>query len=214
MKSSLTLNQLETLQEVLEKQSEDLVFHAKSLGMLLKPRNPNLMAIVVNPKELDIKFKNQWKTHQEEYSNYFQKVMSNFEVTREYFQKYCPKDEFVQKLLDMESEISKFRIEEVYPQYPDMQEIESVVIRNDFIFEEKRERLFQTENNMIAVGGTHFHEQLQKLLNKMFFCLDLKKQFKSRFIIIIMLIILFYWTQLLHIIIIMFYVMLISDDRH
>ena len=105
--------------------------------------------------------------------------MSNFSVAREYLKKYCKKDEFAQFLLEMEAKISQYRRENVYPMYPNMQEVESVIIRNDFILDQETERLFQTENNMISVGGTHYHEQIQKILNQIFLDIDISKKFKS-----------------------------------
>ena len=180
MKSSLSEKQLEVLKEVLEKQSERWFMEGRSLCLQLGARDPKLCAMTLNPVALDSKFETEFERHRTEYINFYCKVMCKFSVAREYLKKFSGGDEFVELLLNLDQKITAFRRDSVYPQYPEMREVESTFVRNDFLFEEKSQRLFQTEHNLVTVSCSHFYDQFLVFLRKMMFELNLKGDFTSK----------------------------------
>ena len=180
MKSSLSIEQLNNLQKILQEQSEEWLHFGKSLNLELGCEKPKVCAMIMNPKQLDEKYEKDWAVYQKEYSNYLCKVMSNFEVAREFLEEYSSGDELINLLLKLDSEISLFRKEKVYPQYPEMEEICATFLRNDFLFDKNSKKMLQTEINLVCVACMHYHQHAIKFLKKLYFKLDLRKDFESK----------------------------------
>lgn len=172
---------LENLLEIAKAKTKEYSILARFMNMTVSETPENLFSIILNPKRLDQKFADEMKIHQKQFSWFFAKAISNFGAVKGFLNKYCANDGYLRFLLDLEEEATKFRESVLYKTYPEMEEYEGVVLRNDFFYDKEKKGIYQIENNTMVVGGSHFSGSTIKFLRRIFFQLNAENLVKSNF---------------------------------